>query len=173
MSSVDLLSSDDTHPPQQLNPLKVSGCAQLAAVSGFALAFAPPDPRPPPPAKAASPAAAVPEVSTEVSTEEGAAEGDPPADPPATSTLPTPGLAPPGAEEEAAAPKPPRGLGGVIYLFGGRHVHDGQPLEQLWRLDLNAPQAPRGGRPATAGEYSYAWQELACTFEARGRYREI
>ena len=115
----------------------------------------------------------MPEVSTEVSTEEGAAEGDPPADPPATSTLPTPGLAPPGAEEEAAAPKPPRGLGGVIYLFGGRHVHDGQPLEQLWRLDLNAPQAPRGGRPATAGEYSYAWQELACTFEARGRYREI
>ena len=47
MSVVDLLSSDDTHPPQHLRPLKVSGCAQLQAVSGFALAYAPPDPRPP------------------------------------------------------------------------------------------------------------------------------
>ena len=113
MSYADLLSSADTQPPQQLNTLKVSGCSQLAAVSGFAIAFAPPDPKPPPQKKAAAPVAVV----------EAAAEGDD-----ADAAPAAPAAAAAEEEEAAEPPKPPRGLGGVIYLFGGRHVHDNQAL---------------------------------------------
>ena len=98
VSYADLLSSADTQPPQQLSALKVTGCSQLAAVSGFAIAFAPPEPTPPPQKKAAAP------VVLEAAPAEG--EGDDP------DAAPAPAAA--AAVEEEETPKPPRGLGGIV-----------------------------------------------------------
>ena len=97
VSYADLLSSADTQPPQQLSALKVTGCSQLAAVSGFAIAFAPPDPTPPPQKKPAAPVVL-----------EAPAEGE--------GVDPDAALAPAAAAAvvEEEPPKPPRGLGGII-----------------------------------------------------------